>query len=74
MGVVTGKTFSSDLPGTPPSQVLAECYDAFERSAGIDVDFVRTDAGLVIELLTGDGPRELRPSEVFDLLDGRSSS
>ena len=63
--MVTGKTFSTDVPVTPPAQVLAECFAAFERSADLDVDFDVDGGRLVIT----DGARHLRPSEVFDRLD-----
>ena len=69
MWAVTGKTFSSELPLTPPPQVLAECYAAFERSADLDVDFSLAEGRLVTEAHTAEATRRLRPSEVFDLLD-----
>ena len=67
------------LPSQPPPSVLREVYDAFEWTGrlaerGIEVDFASDpDGRLEISLRQGHSRRFLRPSEVYDLLDGSSS-
>ena len=63
------RSFANSIPEAPPAQILAECYAAFERSADLDVAFSLEPGRLVVEEPALDGPRRLRPSEVFDLLD-----
>lgn len=67
------------LPSQPPLSVLREVYAAYEwtgrmAEAGIEVDFdPDPDGRLAISLRQGASRRFVRPSEVFDLLDGSSS-
>ena len=67
------------LPAQPPLSVLREVYAAYEWTGrlaerGIEVDFAQDpDGRLENSLCHGGSRRFMRPSEVFDLLDGSSS-